>query len=319
MKVRTDFVSNSSSSSFVLGQHEVYDHFGITKQDILDALIELYGGQSLYNKSANGRRKASHEHPDWYEKERKYNNFGPFWVYDLDDEKDRAEAIECWGNLLDGWPATNCHIVHNKDSEDDGHVRLGRESINNFNSVLHGVAELYDVSEWSLRDAVRDPSAEQPQRFVRSDKPDPETKMYGHYEHLDKDILDFLRKAYYDAGIMTNLDVIKSEVARFFIHADDNELVGGEVNEDQEKDGKQIWESEFCSYDRICEIIYKNLVKKGRIRPDDPEFLKVMEIDPKFLSKQEKIDGEIYDFCNGKNMTWKDIRHDSLTWNLHEG
>ena len=318
MKVRTDFVSNSSSSSFVLGQHEAYDHFKVTKQDILDALIELYGKES-YEKSLAGRKKASEEHPDWYEKEIKYNHFGPFWVYDLDDEKDRAEAIECWGDLLKFWPATNCHVYRNKDDEDDGRVCLGREAINNFNSVLHGVSELYDVSEWSLRDAIRDPNEETPRRFVRSDKPDPETKMYGHYEPLDKDILDFLRKAYHDAGIMTNLDVIKSEAARFFIHADDNELGGEMVSEDQEKDGQTIWESEYCSYDRVCEIIYKNLVKTGRIKPDDPEFLKEMEIDPKFLSKQEKIDGEIYDFLNGKSMTWKDIRHDSLTWNLHEG
>lgn len=319
MKIRQDYVSNSSSSSFVLGQHEVYEHFGITKQDIMNALIELYGGQEAYDRALEGRKKASEEHPDWHEKEIKYGKFGPFWVYDLDDEKDRAEAIECWGDLLKFWPATNCHVYRNKDDENDGVVRIGRESINAFNKIIEGVSKLYDVSEWSLRDAVIDPEVEQPRRFIRSDKPDPKTKMYGHYEPLDKNIMDFLRKAYYDSGMMSNLDVIKSEAARFFIHADDNELIGGMVDEEQEKDGQTIWESEYCSYDRVCEIIYKNLVKTGRIKPDDPEFLEEMEIDPKFLSKQEKIDGEIYDFYNGKSMTWKDIRHDSLTWNLHEG
>ena len=46
MKVRNDYVSNSSSSSFILAEHKMFQFFNITKQDILDALIDSYGKEA---------------------------------------------------------------------------------------------------------------------------------------------------------------------------------------------------------------------------------------------------------------------------------
>lgn len=50
MKTRSDFVSNSSSSSFILKDAGFFGFFGITKQDIVDAITELYGGKESVDK-----------------------------------------------------------------------------------------------------------------------------------------------------------------------------------------------------------------------------------------------------------------------------
>ena len=47
MKTRSDFVSNSSSSSFILKDAGFFEYFGITKQDIDDALTDLCGGREV--------------------------------------------------------------------------------------------------------------------------------------------------------------------------------------------------------------------------------------------------------------------------------
>ena len=111
---------------------------------------------------------------------------------------------------------------------------------------------------------------------------------------------------------MTNLDVLKCDLARFFIHADDNELpCCGHKDEH--------YDSEEYTYDRVCEIIYNYLVKKGKIKPDDPAFMEEMRIDDKYLSAWDKENGNLWDFVNGKNLTYKDLRYSTLTHCMHEG
>ena len=53
MKTRSDFVSNSSSSSFILKDAGFFKYFGITKQDIDDALADLFGGRKALAKQLN--------------------------------------------------------------------------------------------------------------------------------------------------------------------------------------------------------------------------------------------------------------------------
>lgn len=305
MKVRSDFVSNSSSSSFILGNDDIFDHFHITKQDILDALIDAYGKEN-YEKAVEWYRKSAEKHPQYYSENIKYNQFGPFWVYDLADPKDREIAIEMWGDTLKGWDATNCYLGS------DGIVSMGNSATHNYNSVIDGLCEVYGLYSSDIQGFFEEGT--EPKRFVRSNEKDPETGNYGHYEPLPPYVLELLRHIRKDCGYMDNLDALKCECARFFVHADDNELWVSDSSDDDES-----WESETYTYNRICEIVYRYLVKTGRINPDDREFIDSKRIDEKYLSRWDVENGCLWDFSNGKNLTWADLCDTTMTQCMHEG
>ena len=331
MKIRSDYVSNSSSSSFVLANHELFDYFNITKQDILNALIDLYGKED-YEKTVERIKKNREEHPDWYDKaELESKDIGPFYIYDLSIKEERKEAIRRWGNLLKGWDANNCKKITDEDSENKGKIESG-SGYSTYREILDKLYDVYGILFWDMREYSVNPTKKNlPKRFVRSEKKDPKTGCYGHDVPVEKEILDFALKLRKDMGIMTNLDVIKSQVARFFVHADDNELCGEKFGEygtederwdDEKKDwvkGSAKWETKNYTFDRLCEILLEYLEKTGRVNLSDPKFMDMMRIDDKWLSKYDKEDGQFWDFHNGKNFTWKDLKHIALTWNLHEG
>lgn len=82
MKARQDFVSNSSSSSFIISKTEIFTHFKIGKADIEEALASLWidGKVDLDSKDELSR---------------------PFVVYEM--PKDRAKAVRAFGQMLEFW------------------------------------------------------------------------------------------------------------------------------------------------------------------------------------------------------------------------
>lgn len=310
MKIRTDYVSNSSSSSFVLAQNELFKFFDITKADIMDALLEAYGRTS-YNEEVASIAKSISEHPEWHEDEIRFGSFGPIWVYDLWDKDDKKEAIERWGGLLKEWDAINCHFV--KDRKGRKNVVFGSNNIYRFNNIMEDVSDLMEVSRWDLRELSASAKCKV-DRFIRSSQQNVKTGEFGHYEPMPAYVGEFFKNLRAEAGIMTNLDAVKAKVARFFVHADDNQLPYGESEDPNKK-----FDTEAYTFDRICEILLANLVKSGRVKPDDPKFLEYMTVDDKYLSDDDKKRGEIYGFQNGKFPTWRDLKSIALTWNMHEG
>lgn len=304
MKIRNDYVSNSSSSSFIIGENEIFNNFNITKQDILDALIDAYGVAN-YEQAVEKCKKTCDEHSDYYAKNIKYKDYGPIYIYDLADENERNQAIDMWGNLLDDWTSTNTHF--GKDDQ----VYLGADGVRKFEDIVANIAELYGTSGWDIMEYIRGQTNDLPKKFIRSEEKDPTTGMYGHYEPLDAHVIETIKDMKDKVGYMTNLDVLKCDLARFFVHADDNELPC--YVDDNE------YSSESYTYDRVCEIIYNYLVKKGKIKPDDPSFMEQMRIDDEHLLPWDKENGYLWDFANGKNLTYKDLRYATLTQCMHEG
>lgn len=300
MKVRNDYVSNSSSSSFILGEHKMFQFFNITKQDILDALIDSYGKEAYEHAVAENIRCWQE-----YNKSAEIPYCGPIWVYDLSDDKDYEEAVSKWGGLLKNWDANNVHMVNGKPVP-------GSYELNEYKKMMESLENLFRVNEWQFKD---DTSPAYLNRFHYTEEKDPETGLCGKYEPIESEIVKFVQFARKSVGVMTNLDALKCECARFFVHADDNELFTRKGSEENESE----YETEAYTYERICEIVYKYLVKKGRIRPDDKDFRNEMMTSPEHLSRWEREHEYLYDFSNRKSLTWEDLADDTLTCNMHEG
>ena len=328
MKIRQDYVSNSSSSSFVISNMELFEFFHITKEDIFNALVDAYGVEN-YKKAKGDILKNVKEHPDWYEDDLKWNHFGPIWVYDLSIPEERKEAVARWKELLKTWNATNCKRVKTRKGKTI--VELDSRATTNYDQAISGIAEVFDISKYTLDEVAAGGRASECKKFVRTSEKDPKTGMYGYYEPMSKEFVKLIRDLRKEAGIMTNLDVVKTKCARFFVHADDNELCNGlmcDMGKEEKVYNKETdsyvpakgdWETESCTFDRVCEVVLKYLVKIGKVKLDDPEWLESQMVDEKYLTEREKKDGCIYDFCNGKDFTWKDIKWQSMTWNMHEG
>src|SRR5574344_1916493 len=112
MKLRTDYVSNSSSSSFILAgdKKSFVSKFKLKKQDFIDAIIDLSGGKELYDEYV-AKHKSKTWHGSWFE------------VYDKKVAKDMKYINSNATNYLKDWYNGSIYYdkIHQTFHKDSGH------------------------------------------------------------------------------------------------------------------------------------------------------------------------------------------------------
>ena len=302
MKVRSDFVSNSSSSSFIIGNDAWIELFNITKQDMVDAIVEL-----SHETLVHGRH---------------------FWVYDLFDKKDKKNAIRMWKDLLEGWTSNRLVIP-------EGHKPCyDRHAIRNFEKLCESLKNCYDLS-YGFEDDLEDSTM-----FVHGAKKGKRVTPVGAYVGIPEYIKKTVARAKKKIGIVTNFDVLQYSLSRFLFHFGDNEILSieGMTVEDidwlKEHDAKpknecSDWEdneaiearkfnfeTESYSMQRFIEILYRHFIKKGKIKADDKEFL-----EEAYPSRSSTNTGNSlkYDTYDGATFSHNDMYDSVFTSCLHEG
>ena len=334
MKIRSDYVSNSSSSSFILSDMDVFKHFNITKQDIMDALVDAYGKERFEQYIADRKKRSlDPEWSKWYSKNRKWNQWGPIYVFDLHDENDNAAAREMFGSMLKDWDANNCHTITD-DEEYMGELRLG-ETYKDYRNAIDAISSVYDVPEYELETISKSKRAAKkdlPTTFIRTKEKDSETGFYGRKTPIPQHLVTTLRDIRRKCGIITNYELLSYVAARFFIHADDNEILmlkgmdefgNDETSWNPKTKSMEVahpeseWESESSSFGRVMEILFNWLVKNHRLNPVQPDFIAKHIVDQPFQPRPD--DSVQMDFHNGGYFSWEDLVEYSLTYIMHEG
>ena len=331
MKTRSDFVSNSSSSSFILKDAGFFEYFGITKQDIDDALTDLYGGREVLAKRlsdeiaiceealAKAKIEAglslstnySLEFDIKYQSDRlrelKTKGLGIWCIYDMTDKKDSRACFKEWDSHFASWFAP-----------EEGEY----ETWDKFEEMLRWKCDFDNV--WEVVNSK--------DKALRESK---YSRKAGR--HIHKTVpggAEFIKRVKKNLGVKTMKEVLHSNDCTLMIHFGDNYVY--EINgmtkpgradekeynseEENEKIRNSEYESEAYSAKRFFEILIEYFVKKGKVNLSDPGLLDYWKIGEKDTWYKKNHPGKKY-YLDGDTATWQDVYDDMLKCNaiMHEG
>lgn len=281
MKLRTDYVSNSSSSSFILAgdKKSFVSKFKLKKQDFIDAIIDLSGGKELYDEYV-AKHKSKTWHGSWFE------------VYDKKVAKDMKYINSNATNYLKDWynGITYYDKIHQTFRKDHGH------NLSKYMKVYDALREAYNLP-WSYDfEAKTNYSSHydsKTNRFIMKAVP----------KHIDKTVRE-LHDLY---GVMSNYDTLMCNFARFLFHFGDNDIYNldgiivasknDELYENPVSDWEKLhneevkqslYETKSHSIQRVCEVLFNWFKSHGRL-------------------------------VGLKDETWNDLYNDVLAVTMHEG
>lgn len=340
MKTRCDFVSNSSSSSFILSNSPIFEHFKITKEELNNAIIDLLGKDYVNEYKANCKKLHLEYAECANDLDVKYgveSGFGPYWIYDMSIESDRKEALDRFGSLLSEW---DCHSF--LSTANDTNFTSIKSAIAHYERVCKDIGEIYQLRNCWDGIVRSEKEAKELEIWTKTNEKQPDG-CYGFRspapDFVGKLLLDIRKRC----GVMTNKEVLEQEFSKFFVHFDDNVLwsingstVSGKNEEVYENPRSEyekkhneevessIYESESYTKERVFEILWNYWVKKGLIDPDDEEFLKEyypMSEYQRIMKEDEpaKYDYVKFDTSNERNLSYHDLVDEILTFEGHEG
>lgn len=281
MKIRSEFVSNSSSSSFILaGDKGSFVHkFGLTKQDFVDAIIDLSGGKDKYEKYV-AEHKSKWWDGNWFE------------VYDKAISADnkiinskKTDYLKDWTNHILAYDYKNKKFI-----QDNGWM------LTNYNKAYDALRDAfhlpwtYDVHAKTNWAYVYD---EKKKKYVKKKVP----------EYLDK----VVRGLYKHYGVLTNHDALMCDFSRFLFHFGDNDIYNLEgtmiasKTDEIYKKPKTDWEKK-----------HNDEVKNSIYETDSYSIHRVCEVLFNWFKDNNKLKGL-------KDETWKDLYNDVVAVTMHEG
>lgn len=244
MKTRRGYVSNSSSSSFIL--EEIPAIAWMTTDDWNGMLRDLY---EHYDEAVERHRRFLEDEgyaPDPYDF---------FCAFDM--KTDGKLADEVLGDQLDGWMAYGSCIHDGILEKRDVSVEWEEFTDEVEEQVKDEFSNEHDICGCSSLESQSRKGIRSPYNFVYAIEDGKEKDM-----PVPEKYLAMLEKKWDELGCCTNRDVMLSDKARFVVHFDENEYCS--LKGMDEEEGKGNWETESFTYDRLCEIVAGWLVSHGK-------------------------------------------------------
>ena len=254
MKIRNDFVSNSSSSSFIVSTSKLFDVFKVTKEMIVESIFDIMGGQDGYNKRMDELEKYKVD-AAYIKRMRETDPHTLYEVYDMFDKNDRKKCLEDHKYLFQDFIALNCGCY------------------NDYRSFCDTLENIYNIN---IDKANPDNTA-----IYRFDD-----DKYIKLKKLYPEVLSVVNTAKSRFGVKTMYEWAKCPDCRFVIHFDENEL--WHVKGMYSKSKSYLYEE--CSGERFIEILVKHLVKKYHLKLDNKDLVTAYKEseEPMFTSDKTK-------------------------------